>query len=228
MNRTLRSPLLVTLVFALALVGCGASGGESNAAPAAAAKETSGAPDVRPPAPGEGVAIFAGGCFWCMEASFEKIDGVNEAISGFCGGSEPNPSYEDVGYGRTHHAESIEVLYDPKKITYPRLLEVYWHNIDPTSADGQFCDHGRQYRPAIFYRDSTQKALAEASLRHIEATKTFDGPIVVEITKATTFWPAEEYHQDFYKKNPVRYHSYRLGCRRDARLKELWGDEAGH
>jgi len=219
-----------TILFLAALVmaGCGATGGEAGSAKAAASAKGPDKSGVRAPAPGEAVATFAGGCFWCMEPPFEKLDGVNAVISGYTGGKEVNPTYEAVGSGRTGHAESIEVLYDPAMISYERLLEVYWHNVDPTTDDRQFCDHGRQYRPAIFWQDSTQLKLALASRKHVEETKTFDEPIVVEITKATPFYPAEDYHQDFYKKDPARYYSYRAGCGRDRRLKQLWGDAAGH
>jgi peptide-methionine (S)-S-oxide reductase len=220
---------LLSVVLAVAAVGCGAAGRDSGTADAADTDHPAPAIEgVRPPAPGEAVATFAGGCFWCMEVPFEKLEGVHAVISGYMGGTEKNPTYEEVGSGRTGHAESVEILYDPARITYERLLEVFWHNVDPTTADGQFCDHGHQYRPAIFYQDSSQKAQAQASFERTEKTKTFAAPLVVEITKATPFYPAEEYHQDFYKKNPVRYHSYRLGCGRDRRLKELWGDDAGH
>lgn len=226
-----RHPLVPTaLLLVLALAGCGARGGTSGEAGAAAARSEK-SPDksgVRAPKPGEGVATFAGGCFWCMEAPFEKLDGVNAVISGYMGGKEVDPTYEDVGHGRTGHAESVQILYDPEAITYERLLEVYWHNVDPTTDDRQFCDRGRQYRPAIFWQDERQKSLAEASLETIRETKTFDAPIVVEITQAGPFYPAEDYHQDFYRKNPVRYQTYRAGCGRDARLRQLWGDAAGH
>lgn len=228
MTRRFHPLALPALILALALAGCGAGGGASGADAAQAksdpAADKSG---VRAPQPGEGIATFAGGCFWCMEAPFEKLDGVNAVISGYTGGKEVDPTYEDVGYGRTGHAESVQILYDPEKVSYERLLEVYWHNIDPTTDDRQFCDRGRQYRPAIFWQDERQKALAETSLERIRETKTFDEPIVVELTKAGPFYPAEDYHQDFYRKDPVRYQTYRLGCGRDRRLKQLWGEHAG-
>jgi peptide-methionine (S)-S-oxide reductase len=228
MNRTHHRLLLPILLIAIAVAGCGASGGESSAAPANAGAGGKAEPGVRAPAEGEAVATFAGGCFWCMEPPFEKLEGVNAVISGYMGGPEKDPTYENVSYGRTGHTESVQILYDPKKITYQRLLEVYWHNVDPTTADRQFCDRGQQYRPEIFWQDSTQRSLAEASLAHVNATKTFEEPVVVKITRATPFYPAEGYHQDFYKKNPARYYSYRAGCGRDARLKKLWGELAGH
>jgi peptide-methionine (S)-S-oxide reductase len=225
MHRRHRS-FALPLLLALAVAGCGA-GGQSDAALAESKpkRDVSGA---RAPVPGEGVAIFAGGCFWCMEPPFEKLNGVNAVISGYTGGPEKNPTYDDVGSGRTGHTEAVQILYDPAKIDYARLLEVFWHNIDPTTADRQFCDRGRQYRPGIFPMDSAQKALADASLARVLETKTFAAPVVVEITAAGAFYPAEDYHQDFYRKDPVRYQSYRLGCGRDRRLEELWGDAAGH
>ena len=184
-----------------------------------------------PPAPkgdfpaGRGLAkaTFAGGCFWCMEPPFEKLDGVAAVIAGYTDGTKQNPTYEEVSAGGTGHAESVEVLYDPSRISYEKLLDVFWHNIDPTDARGQFCDRGSQYRPAIFVRDEEQRRLAEASKAALERKKPFPGPVVVEIVPATTFWPAEEYHQHYHSKNPIRYAYYRRGCGRDARLKELWG-----
>jgi peptide-methionine (S)-S-oxide reductase len=172
-------------------------------------------------------AVFAGGCFWCMEPPFEKTFGVSAVISGYTGGQTKNPSYEQVSAGVTGHAESVEVVYDPSKVTYEKLLDVFWHNIDPLAGNAQFCDHGTQYRSAIFYQDETQKKLAEESKRKIEEAKHFGKPIQTQIVAASTFYPAEDYHQDFYKKNPVRYYSYRNGCGRDRRLQELWGAEAG-
>jgi peptide-methionine (S)-S-oxide reductase len=176
-----------------------------------------------PVAPRLAKATFAGGCFWCMEPPFEKLDGVKAVISGYTGGSKKNPTYEEVSAGKTGHAESVEILYDPQKITYQRLLEVYWHNIDPTVKDRQFCDWGNQYRSAIFYHNETEKKLAEESKREIQKSGRIEGEIYTQIVPATEFYPAEDYHQDFYKKNPIRYHSYRLGCRRDERLAQLWG-----
>lgn len=181
-----------------------------------------------PLAPGLAQATFAGGCFWCMETAFEKLPGVHAVISGYTGGEKKNPTYEQVSSGRTGHAESVQITYDPGVIGYPRLLEIFWHNVDPLSRDGQFCDRGRQYRSAIFYREAEQRRLAEESKRRIEASKRFRRPIVTEIAALDVFYPAEEYHQDFYKKDPVRYHTYRLGCWRDRRLAELWGKDAAH
>ena len=170
-------------------------------------------------------ALFAGGCFWCEETAFEGLPGVSQVISGYTGGQKLNPTYEEVSSGSTGHAESVRVVFDPKKISYARLLEVFWHNVDPFSAGGQFCDRGNQYRPAIFWLDEAQHKAAEESKRAVE--KQLGKPVAVEITKASPFYAAEEYHQDFYKKSPARYQSYRLGCGRDARLKEVWGT-SGH
>ena len=189
-----------------------------------AAAATSPAPER----PGLTHATFAGGCFWCMEPPFEKLPGVVSVTSGFTGGPEKNPTYEQVSNHATGHAESVEIVFDPKVVSYSRLLEVFWHNVDPTTADREFCDSGRQYRTGIFVHDAEQRRLAEESKRGIERTKTFSGPVLTTIENAGPFYAAEDYHQDFYKKSPVRYYSYRAGCGRDRRLKELWGDQAGH
>jgi peptide-methionine (S)-S-oxide reductase len=177
--------------------------------------------------PGHAVATFAGGCFWCMEPPYDKLPGVDATISGYTGGRTANPTYEQVSSGSTGHAESVTVIYDPKKVTYEKLLDVFWHNVDPTVRDQQFCDHGNQYRTAIFYHDEEQRKAAEASKAALDKSKPFKDPIVTQIVMAGTFYPAEDYHQDFYMKNPVRYNLYRTGCGRDARLKQLWGDKAG-
>jgi len=169
------------------------------------------------------VATFAGGCFWCMEPPYDKVNGVAETISGYTGGHKKNPTYHEVSAGITGHAEAVEIRYDPAKVSYAELLKIFWHNIDPTTNDRQFCDRGNQYRPAIFYHDAEQKRLAEESLKEIERTKKFPEPIVVEIVPASTFYPAEDYHQDYYMKNPVRYKFYRYSCGRDQRLNDLWG-----
>jgi peptide-methionine (S)-S-oxide reductase len=168
-------------------------------------------------------AIFAGGCFWCMEHPFDVLPGVVSTTSGYIGGQKKNPTYEEVSSGRTGHTEAVQVVYDPKKVTYEKLLDVFWHNIDPTVKDQQFCDHGSQYRSGIFYTDDEQKRLAEASKATLDRNKPFSAAIVTEITRASEFYPAEDYHQDFYLKNPLRYKYYRSGCGRDARLKQLWG-----
>lgn len=169
------------------------------------------------------LATFAGGCFWCMEPPFDKVRGVLSTTSGFAGGAEADPTYEQVSAGVTGHAEVVQVAYDPSKVSYEQLLAVYWKNIDPTTADRQFCDRGKQYRPAIYFHDESQRRLAEASKTRIERSGGLPGPIVTEIAPLTRFYPAEAYHQDFYKKNPVHYKTYRFGCGRDARLAQLWG-----
>jgi peptide-methionine (S)-S-oxide reductase len=177
--------------------------------------------------PERATAILAGGCFWCEETAFEGVEGVQSVTSGYTGGQTKNPTYEQVSSGGTGHAESVEVVYDPAKISYERLLEIFWHNVDPTQANGQFCDHGTQYRSAIFYRDEAQRKAAEESKRKLEEQPRFKGKIVTQIVPASTFYRAEEYHQDFYKKSPARYQQYRQGCGRDARLKEIWGEAGG-
>jgi peptide-methionine (S)-S-oxide reductase len=171
-------------------------------------------------------AVFAGGCFWCMEEAFEQVDGVLSVTSGYMGGHVADPTYEQVSAGGTGHAESVEVLYDPTKVTYAKLLEAFWENVDPLTPNAQFCDHGSQYRSAIFYLDEDQKRLAEESKQAIEQARRFELPIVTEISKAALFYPAEEYHQDFYKKNPIRYKFYKYTCGRAQRLKEVWGSPA--
>lgn len=170
-------------------------------------------------------ATFAGGCFWCMEPPFDKLEGVLGTTVGYTGGHKENPTYEEVSSGSTGHAEAVEILYDPQKVSYQRLLEVFWRNIDPTVKDRQFCDVGSQYRTAIFYHDEEQRRLAEQSLESLRQSGRFER-VFTEIRPASTFWPAEDYHQDYYRKNPIRYKLYRMGCGRDQRLKELW-DSSG-
>jgi peptide-methionine (S)-S-oxide reductase len=173
------------------------------------------------PPPKTAIAIFAGGCFWCVEADFDKVAGVISTTSGYIGGSKANPSYEEVVHGGTGHAEAVEIVYDPAKVTYQKLLDVFWRNIDPLVKDRQFCDRGNQYRTAIFYRDEEQRRLAETSKAQVDAR--FKQPVYTEITAAGPFYKAEDYHQDYYLKNPIRYQFYRFNCGRDARLEELWG-----
>lgn len=172
---------------------------------------------------GDAVATFAGGCFWCMEPPFDKIDGVSATISGYIGGHKENPTYHEVSAGSTGHTEAMQVHYDPSKVSYEKLLKIFWRNIDPTTPDRQFCDRGTQYRTGIFYHDDTQKNAALASKSALDVDKPFADPIVTEIVAAGTFYPAEDYHQDYYKKNPLRYKFYRFNCGRDQRLTELWG-----
>lgn len=172
-------------------------------------------------------ATFAGGCFWCMEPPYDKLEGVISVTSGYTGGHKKNPNYKEVSAGGTGHAEAVQVVYDPSKTSYQKLLDVFWHNIDPTVINRQFCDVGDQYRSAIFYHNDEQKKLALKSKAALEKNKSFKEPVVTEITQAGEFYPAEEYHQKYYKKNPIRYKYYRNGCGRDQRLKELWGSAAG-
>ena len=174
-------------------------------------------------AQGTAKATFAGGCFWCMEPPYDKLPGVISTTSGYMGGKKRSPTYEEVSTGTTGHTEVVQVVYDPAKVSYEKLLEVFWRNIDPTVRDQQFCDVGSQYRTGIFVHDEEQKRLAEASKAALEKSKPFKAPIVTPVQAAGEFWPAEDYHQDYYKKNPVRYKYYRTGCGRDARLRQLWG-----
>lgn len=170
-------------------------------------------------------AVFAGGCFWCMEPPFEKTIGVKAVISGYTGGQKENPTYEEVSSGTTGHLEAIQVIYDPKIISYNQLLSIFWRQIDPTDSEGQFVDRGKQYRSAIFYNSIEEKLLAEKSKKDLEMSKRFNKPIVTEIYEAMKFYPAEEYHQDYYKKNPVRYNYYRYGSGRDQFLKKFWSND---
>jgi peptide-methionine (S)-S-oxide reductase len=183
--------------------------------------------------PGQGAktatakATFAGGCFWCMEEAYDKVPGVVATVSGYMGGQVKNPTYEQVTTGRTGHAEVVQVEYDPKQVSYAKLVEVFWRNIDPTQKDGQFCDHGPQYRSGIFFHDAEQKRVAEASRAALQKSKPFKGEIVTEITKSSQFYPAEGYHQDFHTKNPTRYKFYKSGCGRVERLQQVWGRSGG-
>jgi peptide-methionine (S)-S-oxide reductase len=171
--------------------------------------------------PATAVATFAGGCFWCVEADFDKVEGVISTTSGYIGGLAADPTYQQVVTGRTGHTEAVEIVYDPAVVNYERLLDVFWKNHDPLAKDRQFCDRGNQYRPGVFYHNDEQRALAEATKKKHQAR--FKQPIQTEITAATKFYKAEDYHQDYYKTNPVRYQFYRFNCGRDARLEELWG-----
>ena len=180
------------------------------------------------PAPTTARAIFAGGCFWCVESDFDKVEGVLSTTSGYTGGSVANPTYEQVSAKRTGHAEVVEVVFDPAKVSYERLVEHFWRTTDPTMKDRQFCDAGTPYRNAIFPVDAAQMQTALASRAALEKSKPFKEPIVTEIVAATAFYPAEEYHQNYYKKNPLRYQYYRTSCGRDARVKQLWGAQAAH
>ena len=175
-----------------------------------------------------GRAIFAGGCFWCVEAAFDDVPGVVRTTSGFVGGRTENPTYEQVSAGGTGHAEAVEVIFDPRRVGYDRLLDVFWHNVDPLTAGRQFCDVGDQYRSAIFWLDEEQHRAALASKAALEKDGRFRGRIVTEIVPAARFWPAEEYHQDYHRKNPSKYRFYRWSCGRDERLREVWADAAPH
>ena len=174
---------------------------------------------------GLATAIFAGGCFWCVEKDFEALDGVIEVVSGYTGGALDNPDYRTVSYTETGHYEAAEVLYDPNVVSYRELVDFYWTTVDPTDPTGQFCDKGSSYRTAVFVTPE-QRDAAEASFEQVEANKPFEANIVTPILTAVTFYDAEDYHQDYYKKNPIRYRAYRTACRRDATVKRLWGDQA--
>jgi len=179
------------------------------------------------PAKKEASAIFAGGCFWCVESDFDKVKGVISTTSGYTGGHVANPTYRQVSAGGTGHAEAVKVIYDPAQVSYEKLLQVFWHNIDPLAKDRQFCDSGDQYRSAIFVQGAEQRRLAEASKKAIEESGRFKSPIQTQIVDAGPFYPAEDYHQDFYLKNPTKYKFYRWNCGRDQRLQELWGKDRG-
>jgi peptide-methionine (S)-S-oxide reductase len=185
---------------------------------AQAPQPQAGAPIVANP----GVAIFAGGCFWCTESDFDKVPGVLETTSGYIGGHVDNPTYEQVSAGTSGHIEAVRVRFDPSKTSYAKLLEAYWPTIDPVTANAQFCDHGPQYRSAIFYSTADEQQLAEASKDALDKSGRLPGPVVTEILAAGTFYPAEDYHQNYYQRNPLRYAYYRNGCGRDQRLKQLW------
>lgn len=216
MRRTLTFAVL--FLFALAAAAL--------AAPAAKATKPAGKPAASKATARTETAIFAMGCFWCGETQFEQQPGVLDVVSGYAGGPEKDPTYEQVSNGETRHYESIQITFDPSKTSYAKLLDLFWHGIDPTQGNGQFCDHGPQYRSAVFYTSDAQRVAAESSKQAIAASGVLKAPIVTQILPATPFWPAEDYHQDFWKKDPVRYRSYRLGCGRDLRLKQLWGDKA--
>lgn len=176
--------------------------------------------------PDRAVATFAGGCFWCVESDFDHVPGVLSTTSGYTGGKVANPTYEQVSAGRTGHAESVEVAYDPRKVSYAQLLDYFWHHIDPTVKDQQFCDHGNQYRTAIFVHSDEERKLAEESKKKVEAE--LKKPIYTEIAQAGPFYKAEDYHQDFYLKNPAKYKFYRWNCGRDQRIEQIWGSHKGN
>jgi len=215
-NPAWRSRLLGSagLILAGLLAACEPTAAQAPQAPAAA-------PMVANP----GVAIFAGGCFWCTEADFDKVPGVLETTSGYIGGHVDNPTYEQVSAGTSGHIEAVRVRFDPSKTSYAKLLEAFWPTIDPVTANAQFCDHGPQYRSAIFYSNAEEQQLAEASKNALEQSERLPAPVVTEVLAAGTFYPAEDYHQDYYQRNPLRYTYYRNGCGRDQRLKQLWGKQ---
>ena len=206
----------VRRLLAAALLGASAGAIGQTSAPAA--------PTTTPA--GTAKAVFAGGCFWCVESDFDKVDGVLSTTSGYTGGNVPNPTYEQVSAKGTGHAEAVEIVFDPRKVSYEKLVERFWRTIDPTTKDRQFCDAGSPYRSAIFAQDAEQLRIAQASKAALEKSKPFKEPIVTEVVTGGPFYAAEAYHQDYYKKNPVRYNYYRLTCGRDARVKELWGSQA--
>ncbi len=220
------APLALLAVFGLLLTAAECAGPEASAELAAAETTPAAAAslDTEPTAAAD-TAIFAGGCFWCMEPPYEKLDGVFSVVSGYDGGTTPDPTYKDVSAGRTDYAEAVRVVYDPEVVSFETLVEVFWHNIDPFAVDRQFCDRGAQYRSILFYRTPEQQAVAEASLETLRARA--GEPIATTVEPTTRFYEAEDYHQDFYRTNPERYYSYREGCRRDDRLEDLWGDLAG-
>lgn len=237
----LRVTLLLALVLGLAVfvVGCKSSPSpgedgatrEESAASEAGERAAGAPPAIDPQAmpaeaedPALKIATFAAGCFWCIEPPFDETPGVKATIVGYTGGAEKLPTYEDVSYGRTGHTEAVRVYYNPDEVSYEALLTVFWRNINPTQKDGQFVDRGRQYRSGIYYHDAEQQRLAEASKAELSASGKFDKPIVTEVEPAGSFWKAEEYHQDFYKKSPRRYKSYRRGSGRDEYIQKTWGD----
>ncbi len=221
------SVLSPALGLLFALSGCGSPGSGPGASGGASTSVRALATEAAPaPGPSEDVAIFAGGCFWCEETAFEGVPGVLSVLSGYTGGHVDGPSYDEVCEGDTGHAEAVYVRFDPARVTYAQLLDVFWHNVDPTQRGGQFCDRGTQYRSAVFPRGAAQRAAAEESRARV--AQLLPGEIVTEVTDAQVFWVAEAYHQDFYRTHPTRYAEYRLGCGRDARLRAVWGDLAGH
>lgn len=214
-----RTTKQVIWLWAAALVAIGAcKGSAGEAKPTSQPSQTK----VLVPA-GMSVATFAGGCFWCMEAPFDKLEGVLSTTSGYTDGHKADPTYRQVSAGVTGHTEAVQIVFDSQKITYDALLTVFWHNIDPTAKNRQFCDSGTQYRSGIYFHDQAQKAAADVSLEAVVNSKALPGPVVTEVKAASVFYPAEDYHQDYYMKNPAHYARYRKGCGRDRRLAELWG-----
>ena len=217
-----RLPRLVAMMSGLLLLTAMTACAQSRSAPSTG-KATTAKPSVANPSAQTAVAIFAGGCFWCMEPPFDKLPGVKSTTSGYIGGRVANPTYEQVSAGRSGHAEAVQVKYDPGRVSYSALLEVFWRNIDPIAVDRQFCDVGDQYRSAVFTVGAEQQQLAEASKRKLQASGRFNQPIATQVVAASTFYPAENYHQNYYIRNPVRYKFYRFSCGRDQRLEQVWG-----
>ena len=217
-----RLPRLVAMMGGLLLLTAMTACAQSRSAPSTG-KATTAKPSVANPSAQTAVAIFAGGCFWCMEPPFDKLPGVKSTTSGYIGGRVANPTYEQVSAGRSGHAEAVQVKYDPGRVSYSALLEVFWRNIDPIAVDRQFCDVGDQYRSAVFTVGAEQQQLAEASKRKLQASGRFNQPIATQVVAASTFYPAENYHQNYYIRNPVRYKFYRFSCGRDQRLEQVWG-----
>ncbi len=213
---------LKTMVFGLSLALAASSGAGTEAGAQGATRQ------AEPPAAGLAVATFAGGCFWCLEPPFDRLEGVVSTTSGYTGGTVAGPSYKQVSGGGTGHVEAVRVVYDPAKVDYRTLLDVFWRNVDPLDAAGQFCDRGHEYRPAVFAHDEEQRRLADASKAALTASGHLAGPIAVEVEPARDFYVAEDYHQDYYLKNPVRYRYYRWNCGRDARLEQVWGAAPPH
>ena len=211
----MRRALLPLLGAAAIAFGASLSGAQQNPAPAPASGE-------------QALAVFAGGCFWCMEPPFDRLDGVLSTTSGYTGGGKVDPTYHEVSGGSTGHAEAVQIAYDPAKVSYEELLDVFWHNVDPLDKGGQFCDRGSQYRTAIFAENAEQRRLAEASKEALAESGRLEQPMATEIVDASTFYPAEDYHQNYYETNPIRYKFYRWNCGRDQRLAELWGEAPTH
>jgi peptide-methionine (S)-S-oxide reductase len=213
-----RSPQSVALVAGLAAMALGFFS-------SAGAQDQVSSPDAKRLS----TAVFAGGCFWCVEADFDKVDGVVSTVSGYTGGTVVNPTYKQVSHEKTGHYEAVKVTYDPDKVSYDALVDYYFHHIDPTDATGQFCDKGDSYRSAVFVANGDQREVVEAEIDMINASGVLGTPVVTQILDASTFWPAEDYHQDYYKKNPLKYRYYRTACGRDARVKNVWADaSSGH
>jgi peptide-methionine (S)-S-oxide reductase len=221
----MRLPFFVLAAAAPVLVALGCARSDASAAPAEPTVAASPLADGAPAPAGTETAVFAGGCFWSMEKAFDGVRGVQRATSGFSGGTTANPTYEETFSNPAGHVEAVEVVFDPEVVSYATLVRLFWHNVDPTTDDRQFCDRGETYRAALFPRTAAQRRVAAVSLRQVDAR--MSRPVVATVRRAAPFYAAEAYHQDFARLNPARYEQYRRGCRRDVRLRELWGDLAG-